>query len=305
MDASKDYCATLGLTPSADAVVIRAAYKALAQRYHPDKSGADRKQASARMAEINEAYGVLSDDAKRAEYDKLREKDDRNADTAFADADTEPTASSPLDKDWQIATQFYPELETIRARLAKISWKLAEAFRARVLKNKEFADAPTIAGELENEFLSLYFGASSTILAFARALIMDGHRDAARDLNRAIKVLGDGGDPEKMMRVIREKYDISAPKRPWCYDSSGERRGISAQRYARDHGHILEEVIRSIRRGELPGFVAGGVFYVEIDQDGNPLPWRVKSGAGVIFLLAISVAFVFLVLAGALFRRGA
>jgi curved DNA-binding protein CbpA len=38
MDASKDYYAILGLTPSAEEVVIRAAYKALAQRYHPDRT---------------------------------------------------------------------------------------------------------------------------------------------------------------------------------------------------------------------------------------------------------------------------
>ncbi|WP_103965400.1 J domain-containing protein [Nitrosomonas ureae] len=37
MNENKDYYAILGVTPLADNVVIRAAYKALAQRYHPDK----------------------------------------------------------------------------------------------------------------------------------------------------------------------------------------------------------------------------------------------------------------------------
>ena len=85
MDADKDYYATLGLTPSADAVVVRAAYKALAQRYHPDKVGVAPDTAGLRMAELNEAYGILSDPAKRAEYDRLREKMTQSADTAFAD----------------------------------------------------------------------------------------------------------------------------------------------------------------------------------------------------------------------------
>lgn len=33
----KDYYATLGVTPQAEDVVIKAAYRALAQRYHPDR----------------------------------------------------------------------------------------------------------------------------------------------------------------------------------------------------------------------------------------------------------------------------
>lgn len=211
MDADKDYYATLGLTPSADAVVVRAAYKALAQRYHPDKSGLDAGTAGIHMAEINEAYSILSDPAKRIEYDRLREKKTQNADTAFADDDPEPSAASPLDTDWTIALQFYPELEGLRARPAKISWKLADAFQARILNKKEFAEAQTIAEVLENEFLSLYFGSNPIIVNFAKALILDGHRDVARELNRAISVIGNAADPHKIISVIRDKHGIADP----------------------------------------------------------------------------------------------
>lgn len=152
MDINKDYYATLGLTPSADPVVIRAAYRALAQRYHPDKAGSSAD--SARMAQINEAYGVLSDPHKRAEYDRLREKKTQSADTAFADGDEEPTTRSPLDEDWQTAVQFYPELIGLQTRLAKLSWKVADAFRARILQNREFTMAGDVSKRLETEFLS-------------------------------------------------------------------------------------------------------------------------------------------------------
>ena len=77
MNSNKDYYGTLGVISSADIVVIRAAYRALAQKYHPDRTTADPDRATGRMAEINEAYSVLSDPAKREEYDQLRSRAER------------------------------------------------------------------------------------------------------------------------------------------------------------------------------------------------------------------------------------
>jgi curved DNA-binding protein CbpA len=48
----------------AEPEVIRAAYRALARKYHPDFGGTP-----ARMVELNEAWGVLGDDIRRAAYD--------------------------------------------------------------------------------------------------------------------------------------------------------------------------------------------------------------------------------------------
>lgn len=61
----KDHYQILGVLDDAQDIVIRAAYKALAQRYHPDKWKGDVNEANSRMAQINEAYGVLSDPIKR------------------------------------------------------------------------------------------------------------------------------------------------------------------------------------------------------------------------------------------------
>ena len=72
MDISKDYYATLGVLPSAEHYIVQAAYKALCKRFHPDVyKGADAHE---RMAAINEAYEVLGDSSKRAEYDRRRGK---------------------------------------------------------------------------------------------------------------------------------------------------------------------------------------------------------------------------------------
>ena len=51
----KDYYRTLGVLDDAEDIIIRAAYKALAQRYHPDKWKGDPQEANKRMSDINEA----------------------------------------------------------------------------------------------------------------------------------------------------------------------------------------------------------------------------------------------------------
>lgn len=49
--------------------VIRAAYKALSQKYHPDKNPGDAKAAHV-MAMLNSAYGILADPQRRREHDE-------------------------------------------------------------------------------------------------------------------------------------------------------------------------------------------------------------------------------------------
>lgn len=66
----KDYYSLLGIPPEADAAAIKAAYRKLARRYHPDVSKEAR--AEEKFKEVAEAYEVLSDAAKRADYDQLR-----------------------------------------------------------------------------------------------------------------------------------------------------------------------------------------------------------------------------------------
>src|SRR5262244_433148 len=63
----KVYYKTLGVSKDADDKAIKAAYRRLARKYHPDvnKGSADR------FKEINEAYTVLSDPEKRKRYDTL------------------------------------------------------------------------------------------------------------------------------------------------------------------------------------------------------------------------------------------
>ncbi len=62
---AKDYYEVLGIERKASKEDIKRAFRNLAHKYHPDKKGGDE----AKFKEVNEAYSVLSDEKKRAEYD--------------------------------------------------------------------------------------------------------------------------------------------------------------------------------------------------------------------------------------------
>jgi len=68
----KDYYAVLGVDKKADGATIKKKYRQLARELHPDKTKGDKKLED-RFKEVSEAYDILSDDKKRAEYDQARE----------------------------------------------------------------------------------------------------------------------------------------------------------------------------------------------------------------------------------------
>src|SRR5690349_6828271 len=89
----KDYYAVLGVDRESDAGAIKKAYRALVQRYHPDRIK-DREEvtnASERMIEINEAFAVLADTKRRAELDRT-----------LSSGKAGPVTEEPPEEDWQI-----------------------------------------------------------------------------------------------------------------------------------------------------------------------------------------------------------
>src|SRR5947209_5373017 len=69
---ARDYYDTLGVKRNATEDEIKKAYRKLARQFHPDRNPGD-KQAEGRFKEVQAAYDVLSDKAKRGQYDRFGE----------------------------------------------------------------------------------------------------------------------------------------------------------------------------------------------------------------------------------------
>ncbi len=217
MDYSKNYYAVLGVLPSAEIVVIRAAYRALALRYHPDTWAGEKQFAERKMREINEAYAVLSNEAGRNQYNANRQKhgfeeyeyENGQTDEAFR------SSSDSNSSDWATAVEYFPDLSKLHQKLNATSARLAFAFQTTMLEKKQFGQRREIAAELEESFLQTYFGTNAQILDYARELISIGAKPAAKELNRAVTVLGNAVDPDMVISRIRHKFfgaEIAARK---------------------------------------------------------------------------------------------
>ena len=68
----KDLYSILGVKKSDDTAAVKKQYRKLARELHPDKTKGDKKLEE-KFKSVSEAYEVLSDDKKRAEYDEMRE----------------------------------------------------------------------------------------------------------------------------------------------------------------------------------------------------------------------------------------
>ncbi len=68
---AKDYYKVLGVAKTASQDEIKAAYRNLAIKHHPDRNKDKGKEAETKMQELNEAYAVLSDPEKRQQYDQF------------------------------------------------------------------------------------------------------------------------------------------------------------------------------------------------------------------------------------------
>ena len=230
---SVDHYQTLGVHSSAEDFVIRAAYRALAHRYHPDKLGPEERHLVSRMALINGAYEVLSDQGRRREYDKLRsEQLPPHGPSSLDDFFDEPPTGIPLgDADWQKALEYYPDLGKIDTNLARTSWKLAWMFRAVLLESKGFERRQKLATELRERFFTTHFGSNGKVLDFARDLIRLRMRAAAEELSQAASVLGSAVPANRIIDRVVEKFNLKYDQNLETWIVRGSERELYCAQY--------------------------------------------------------------------------
>ena len=194
----------LGVSSGAEPEVIKAAYRALSKKYHPDTTELPLAEAEERMKAVNVAYGVLSDSGNKADYDKaLSDEDEFDHDDyrEFTDAFEEDTREA-----WELSIEYFPGVEKLYEELARLSEPLANTFRLSLIVSKGFDKAATLARDLEVEYLKRLFGDDFNVRQFGKRLMLSGKRDAAQELNIAVHTFGNSIGPQRLIESITTKH---------------------------------------------------------------------------------------------------
>lgn len=204
----QDYYATLGLLPSAELAVIKGAYKAMMSIYHPDKYEGDKDFAHKKTLAIQEAYEILRDPFKRASYDEsLSERQYYTEDSQEAKASDDEVLRANS-AHWEYALKYHPELSYLEHELSILSPNLAMQFRLNILDSKNFSKSIYLRDQLKQEYLERFFGKDILIKDFACELLINNHRDAAKELNKAVNFLGNDVNPKKLIASIKKEFGI-------------------------------------------------------------------------------------------------
>jgi curved DNA-binding protein CbpA len=205
MDLNKDYYSILGVLPTAELVVIKAAYKAMLKVYHPDRFNGTQAEAHTKSIEINEAHFILSDIGKRKIYDASK-KEKSFYDESNGHTGQNSSASSASDKEWQLACKYNHELIHLEKELYVVSPKLSFAFRATLIGSKNFSNAEQISKELLVGYLDTYFGPNQEVMGYANKLLIDGYRAAAKELNQVVKIFGKDINAKSVINQIEVEF---------------------------------------------------------------------------------------------------
>lgn len=193
----------LGVLDTAEDIVIRAAYKALAQRYHPDKWQGNAEEATVRMREINDAYRILSDPIEKAKYDKTLDKKEYQE-----EPDIEENIDASLEDAWKVGLVFFPKLDELYLHLRKTNYALGNTFKLIVIENQAFDKGLEIAEKMEKEFLIKYFSDDENLINFAKLVISKGDKKAVKVLNKYIGILGKSVKPQVIIEKVRNEFDL-------------------------------------------------------------------------------------------------
>lgn len=244
MDKSKDYYSILGVVPSSDFEVIKAVYKALALKYHPDRNKDNISKAGMRMAEINEAYDILSNPEKRRQYDFSR-RGTSNQDT-FEDGDASEESFNNLgekiEKEWAVIEKYYPDIELAIKSLRKISTSLVVPYKLLLLETKKINERASIASKMIDEYLFTYFGGNKEIREFAKELLQGNNREAAKELNVAVRIFGKDINSSTVINKIKSEFNIGDDVKESSYSHDFKESSYSNTKVSQDSYEHLDVV---------------------------------------------------------------
>jgi len=121
---------------------------------------------------------------------------------------TDATKPDAAEAGWDELCRAYPEIRTFYREVGALSAALAARFKERMIETSNPALGRILAREIENDFLARYFGDDAAVQKFARALLVRGEREAAKELNQLVKEKSTARRAEKLIASLRTKYRL-------------------------------------------------------------------------------------------------
>ena len=205
----KDYYRALGVLRNAEDIVIKAAYKALAQKYHPDRvPDHEKKIATQKMMEINEAKNVLLDPVKRNQYNKTydEQKIDRQSYGSEYNQEDQFSESTLKDEDWNTVFNYYPDLRKIITELSLISTNLTNLYKNYMLESRQFNERHKIREIIENDYLTRFYGDDEKTRTYVKSLLLKNFKYAAIEINKHILLMGSSIKYNQIYPIIERKF---------------------------------------------------------------------------------------------------
>ena len=202
----------LGVPFGASIEVCKATYKSLSKIYHPDVFVGEKSYAAKRMAELNAAFEFLDNPTRKKKWDGVGQKAKQKAQSQEYEPDNDSEefskASNALQETWDFACEYHLELLELHADLRKLNARIAFLFMAVIVEEKLYADASNLAEYLEDQFLISKFSEDPDIKKIAKYAILKKEIKFAQDLNRALKILGEGSKEKILQKLVLDYPEI-------------------------------------------------------------------------------------------------
>ncbi len=292
-----DYYQTLGVNKAASTDDIKKAFRNLAHKYHPDKKGGDEKK----FKEASEAYSVLSDDKKRAEYDAYgRVFSEGAAPSGGAGGFGAGGGFEGFD-----FTDFVKRAGFGGANGMNVEFDLGDmfgdVFGGRSTSSRQSARGRDISIDVELSFSESVFGAERRVL-IAKTALCGTCRGSGGKLGAGEKTCDTCNGKGQVRETRRSFFGSMQTVRP-CATCRGKGK-VPAEKCPVCHGHGVVkkqeeisvrvpagiedgEVIRMAGAGEAVAHGTAGDLYVKIHVGTHPL-FR-KEGANLITELPIKL----------------
>ena len=202
----------LGVPFGASIEVCKATYKSLTKIYHPDVFVGEKKYAQKRMAELNAAFEFLNNPKNKKSFDEAGEQANHNQYGQDFEPENESDeftkASKILKEKWEFACEYHPEIIQLYEDLKELSSETSFLFMAVIVEEKLYETASEIAKYLEDQFLGSKFGDDNDLKTLAKYAILKKEKEFAKDLNRALKILGEGSKRQILIKLVSDYPDF-------------------------------------------------------------------------------------------------